>query len=85
MVLYFFPTSLLEVRLIFILLVDNVKITSEFFLCSFSSYVPSISSDNSEYNLLLFQFSIYLGCPHFFCDPICYNLLSFALISFLKL
>jgi hypothetical protein len=40
-----------------------------FFLYSFCSCVPSISSDNTEYNFSLISFSVYLR-RHFLCDPI---------------
>jgi len=48
MVSYFPPISSLDVWLAFVHLAHNEKFVLGFFLNSLCSYVPSISSDNSE-------------------------------------
>jgi len=52
MVSHFSPTSSLAIKLIFVLLSDNIQ-----FVC-WSSCIPSIASDNSEYNLICLIFSL---------------------------
>jgi hypothetical protein len=67
MITHFPPISLLGIQLIFVLLADNIRFVVIFFLYSYCSSVPSVSSDNSKYNLSVVF--VYLRCLHFFCDP----------------